>query len=115
LQSKPPTRAPRAILRIAAIAATVAVLASGCATETVKRGYLPGYSDGEVTDQTAGIRELWVGSWVAALAVGLLTWGLMLWCVAAYRKRALGTSGRGDARDVEVRRVGVEVPEDQKR
>ena len=73
--------------RAAAIAATVAVLASGCASDTVKRGYLPGYTDGEVTDQTAGIRELWVGSWVAALVVGIITWGLMLWCVAAYRKR----------------------------
>ena len=73
--------------RVAAVAAAVAVLAGGCATETVERGYLPGYSGGEVTDQTAGIRELWVGSWIAALGVGLLTWGLMLWCVAAYRKR----------------------------
>lgn len=87
MQSKPPTRAPRTILRMAAVAVGVAVLASGCASETVKRGYLPGYSDGEVTDKTAPIRELWVGSWVAALVVGIITWGLMLWCVAAYRKR----------------------------
>jgi cytochrome c oxidase subunit II len=87
LQSKPPTRAPRAILRATAIAVAVAVLASGCATDAVKRGYLPGYSDGEVTNQTEGIRHLWVGSWVAALFVGIITWGLMLWCVAAYRKR----------------------------
>ncbi|WP_425956864.1 cytochrome c oxidase subunit II [Xylanimonas sp. McL0601] len=87
MQSKPPTRAPRAILRATAIAAAVAVLASGCASDAVKRGYLPGYPDGEVTNQTEGIRHLWVGSWVAALIVGIITWGLMLWCVAAYRKR----------------------------
>nr|WP_245993411.1 cytochrome c oxidase subunit II [Xylanimonas allomyrinae] len=75
------------MLRVTALAVTVGVLASGCASDAVKRGYLPGYSDGEVTNQTAGLRQLWVGSWVAALAVGVITWGLMLWCVAAYRKR----------------------------
>ncbi|QAY71321.1 cytochrome c oxidase subunit II [Xylanimonas protaetiae] len=87
MQSKPPTRATRAILRATAVAGAVAVLASGCASDTVKRGYLPGYADGEVTNHTEGIASLWVGSWVAALAVGVITWGLMLWCVAAYRKR----------------------------
>ena len=62
-------------------------MASGCASETVQRGFLPGYSDGEVTDQTARITSLWNGSWIAALIVGVITWGLILWCVAAYRKR----------------------------
>ncbi|MCL1869560.1 MAG: cytochrome c oxidase subunit II [Promicromonosporaceae bacterium] len=87
MQSKPPTRTKRVILRATVVAGAVAVLASGCATDTVKRGYLPGYSDGQVTDKTHSITNLWVGSWVAALIVGLITWGLMLWCVAAYRKR----------------------------
>ncbi|PZR53783.1 cytochrome c oxidase subunit II [Xylanimonas oleitrophica] len=87
MQSKPPTRSTRAILRATAIAGAVAVLASGCASETIKRGYLPGYSDGEVTNHTERITQLWVGSWIAALAVGIITWGLILWCVAAYRKR----------------------------
>lgn len=77
----------RAILRATAIAGAVAVLASGCASDTVKRGYLPGYPDGEVTNHTQAIRSLWTGSWVAALIVGVITWGLMLWCIAAYRKR----------------------------
>ncbi len=63
------------------------MLASGCATETVQRGFLPGYTDGEVTNQTARITSLWNGSWIAALIVGIITWGLILWCVAAYRKR----------------------------
>lgn len=55
--------------------------------QEVRRGFLPGYPDGEVTDQTARITALWNGSWIAALAVGVLTWGLILWCVAVYRKR----------------------------
>ena len=40
-----------------------------------------------MTDQTGRITDLWVGSWIAALVVGVMIWGLMLWCVAAYRKR----------------------------
>ncbi|CAM3905487.1 aa3-type cytochrome oxidase subunit II [Isoptericola cucumis] len=87
MHSKSPTRTPRVILRATAIAGAVAVLASGCASDSVKRGYLPGYSDGEVTNQTERLTNLWVGSWIAALIVGVITWGLMLWCVAAYRKR----------------------------
>lgn len=87
MHSKPPTRTRRAILRASALAGAIAVLASGCASDTVQRGYLPGYSDGEVTNHTEKITTLWVGSWIAALAVGVITWGLILWCVAAYRKR----------------------------
>ena len=87
MHSKSPTRTPRVILRATAIAGAVAVLASGCASDSVKRGYLPGYSDGEVTNQTERLTNLWTGSWIAALIVGVITWGLMLWCVAAYRKR----------------------------
>ncbi|MBO0610842.1 cytochrome c oxidase subunit II [Myceligenerans salitolerans] len=87
MHSKPSTRTRRAALRASALAVVVAGLATGCASETVQRGYLPGYEDGEVTNQTADITQLWVGSWVAALAVGLITWGLILWCIAAYRKR----------------------------
>lgn len=59
---------------------------TGCADE-VWRGWMPGSSAHEVTNQTGRIVSLWRGSWVAALLVGILTWGLMLWCVAVYRKR----------------------------
>jgi cytochrome c oxidase subunit 2 len=63
-----------------------AVFLVGC-SDTVYRGWLPGDSSNEVTDHTARVASLWRGSWVAALLVGLLTWGLILWCVAVYRKR----------------------------
>jgi len=39
------------------------------------------------TDNADMILDLWVGSWIAALCVGLVTWGLMLWCMIAYRRR----------------------------
>ncbi|MBD8077559.1 cytochrome c oxidase subunit II [Cellulosimicrobium arenosum] len=87
MHSQSPSRTRRTILRATALAVAVAAVASGCASDTVQRGYLPGYDDGEVTDQTARITSLWTGSWIAALVVGVITWGLMLWCIAAYRKR----------------------------
>jgi cytochrome c oxidase subunit 2 len=39
------------------------------------------------TDNADMILDLWIGSWIAALAVGLITWGLLLWCMIAYRRR----------------------------
>ncbi len=33
------------------------------------------------------IKNLWDGSWIAAWAVGIVTWGLMLWAAFAYRRR----------------------------
>jgi cytochrome c oxidase subunit 2 len=71
---------------LAGLLGVAAVVLSGCSAQ-VQRGWLPGNSDAEITDQTGRITNLWVGSWIAALIVGLITWGLMLWCVAVYRKR----------------------------
>jgi len=81
-----PRRTRRPALKWAGLAAAVAVALSGCSAE-VERGWLPGSSENEITDQTGRIVSLWVGSWIAALIVGLITWGLILWCVAVYRKR----------------------------
>ncbi|HEY5247468.1 MAG TPA: cytochrome c oxidase subunit II [Dermatophilaceae bacterium] len=58
------------------------VALSGCSA-SAKRGFLPP----GVTDQTSRITNLWTGSWLAALGVGLLVWGLILWCVVAYRRK----------------------------
>jgi cytochrome c oxidase subunit II len=60
------------------------VLLTGCST-TLERGFLP--SDPGTTNQTERIMTLWNGSWIALLLVGALVWGLMLWCVVAYRRR----------------------------
>ncbi len=55
---------------------------AGCSAST-KRGFLP---EGVTTDADR-ITNLWNGAWVAALVVGVLVWGLILWCVVAFRKR----------------------------
>lgn len=41
-----------------------------------------------VTDRADNTLNLWIGSWIAALAVGVLVWGLIIWSIIAYRKRS---------------------------
>jgi cytochrome c oxidase subunit 2 len=45
-----------------------------------------GWPEG-ITEQAADMRELWTGSVIAALIVGILVWGLILYSVVAHRKR----------------------------
>ncbi|MET0915369.1 MAG: cytochrome c oxidase subunit II [Jiangellaceae bacterium] len=62
---------------------------TGCAAELVDqwgRGGLPA----PATDETPLVGNLWIGTWVAALAVGVLVWGLILWSAFAYRRRDVG-------------------------
>jgi cytochrome c oxidase subunit II len=87
LRSHEEIHAPRGRIRRGAallVAAAAALSLSGCADE-IKTGWLP--SDKGMTDQTGRIIDLWNGSWIAALAVGALVWGLTIWCIVAYRRR----------------------------
>ncbi|WP_369795243.1 cytochrome c oxidase subunit II [Cellulomonas sp. KRMCY2] len=81
-----PRRRRTGVVRLSALAVLVTLAMSGCSAQ-VQRGFLPGYDDGQVTNQTERITSLWTGSWIAALIIGALTWGLIIWCVAVYRKR----------------------------
>ena len=65
------------------LAAGLALTLTGCSSETVSRGFLPR----GVTSESERITELWNGSWITALIVGVLVWGLIAWCVVRYRKR----------------------------
>jgi cytochrome c oxidase subunit 2 len=56
---------------------------SGCSTEKMPAFGMPN----PITDQGHRVISLWKGSWVAAWIVGAGVWGLMGWCVVAYRKR----------------------------
>jgi cytochrome c oxidase subunit II len=40
------------------------------------------------TTQASLVVHLWQGSWIAAMAVGVLVWGLIVWTVIFHRKRA---------------------------
>jgi cytochrome c oxidase subunit II len=76
----PGTPVRRTLLGLAATAALLAL--SGC-SGAASRGFLP---KGVTTDGPR-VTSLWTGAWTAALLVGILVWGLTLWCVFAYRKR----------------------------
>ena len=75
-------RMKRRALISTGLAVACAVALSGCG-ESVKRGLLPQ----GVTSESGSIITFWNGSWLAALGVGVLVWGLILWCVVAYRRK----------------------------
>jgi cytochrome c oxidase subunit 2 len=71
--------------RVLAIASAGALLLTGC-SEQVQRGWLPNV-ERDTTNHTGSIQDLWVNSWIVVLLVGLLTWGLIIWSIIAYRRR----------------------------
>ena len=77
------------ITTITGLALAGALALTGCSPE-VQKGWLP--TERGTTNHTDLIMDLWVNSWIAALVVGIITWGLMIWCVVAYRRRK-GTVG----------------------
>lgn len=70
------------------IAAVIALVLAGCTTEQLN-GYLPGFEAGQpnVTTKTGMVSSLWVNSWIVLLLVGIVVWGLIIWCVVVYRRR----------------------------
>jgi cytochrome c oxidase subunit II len=77
------------ITSITGLALAGALVLTGCSSE-VEKGWLP--TERGTTNHTDRIMDLWVNSWIAALAVGIITWGLLVWCIIAYRRRK-GTVG----------------------
>lgn len=72
------------VARLAGLAAAVAGSATGCSAGDVLRwGWPPG-----VTPEAEQMRILWIWSAIAALAVGAVVWGLMLWATVFHRRRA---------------------------
>jgi cytochrome c oxidase subunit 2 len=71
---------------LAAAIPTLPLLAS-CSeqdAEAWKRGAMP---EG-ASDRSDAMITFWQWSWVAALAVGVLVWGLILYCVVRFRRRS---------------------------
>ena len=73
-------------MRRTALAVTVAALAvtlSGCSwQEALGLGWPKG-----ITPEAHANRELWVGSVIAALVVGVIVWALMFWSAAFHRRK----------------------------
>jgi cytochrome c oxidase subunit II len=66
-----------------ALAIGVVTLTAGCNSADVERLGLRN----PLTTQAKLTVALWQGSWIAALAVGAVVWGGILWAVIFYRKR----------------------------
>jgi cytochrome c oxidase subunit II len=69
---------PRAVL-----AAGLVIVTTGCDAKTVEQLGLRS----PITTQAKLIVNLWQGAWVAALCVGAVVWGGILWAVIFHRKR----------------------------
>ncbi len=69
---------------IALIASTAAVALSGCTANEAFFFNMPS----PATKEGVLMFDFWQGSWIAAWAVGIVTWGLMLWAAVAYRRRS---------------------------
>ena len=72
----------RRAVRVAAVAAVSGLALAGCQGQ-LSNGFLPE----AVSDSGRRVTDLWVGSWIAVLAVGAITWGLMLYAAIRFRKR----------------------------
>lgn len=66
-------------------AVTLPGLLSGCDVGEAFGGF--GWPREGITEDAHRMYDLWIGSVVAALVVGVLVWGLIFWCVIRYRKR----------------------------
>jgi cytochrome c oxidase subunit 2 len=76
------SRSGRALIGTAALALTGLAL-TGCTANEAFFFDLPEPASVEAPI----IQNLWNGSWIAAWAVGIVTWGLMIWAAIAYRRR----------------------------
>ncbi len=86
------TRARRRAVGLSAMSVVLTTLLAGCSINNIGAAFDGfGWPQGGITEQSERMYDLWVGSVVAALAVGFFVWGLIFWCVAAYRRK------RGDA------------------
>ncbi|MGW1200468.1 aa3-type cytochrome oxidase subunit II [Streptomyces sp. NPDC002536] len=77
--SRRPVR--RKLLQALAAGAVLAT-ATGCTSKDFPRLGMPT----PVTEEAPRILSLWQGSWAAALATGVLVWGLILWSVVFHRR-----------------------------
>ncbi|MDC5696708.1 cytochrome c oxidase subunit II [Intrasporangium calvum] len=68
--------------RVAGLATVSALALAGCQGQ-VSNGFMPQ----AISDSGERVTDLWVGSWIAVLAVGVITWGLMLYAAVRFRRR----------------------------
>lgn len=70
-------------LRVGVLSVIAALTLTGCEHGQFVNGFLPQ----GVTEGADRVTTLWVWSWIALFGVGFLVWGLIIWCMVAYRRR----------------------------
>jgi cytochrome c oxidase subunit II len=73
-------------LLVPAAAVVGTLLLTGCSQANKEQWKRLGLPVG-ASDRTEAMESLWIGAWIAALLVGVLVWGLILWASVRYRKR----------------------------
>ncbi|GEL25768.1 cytochrome c oxidase subunit II [Pseudonocardia sulfidoxydans NBRC 16205] len=98
----------RRAAKLAVLAAVVVPLTTGCSVDEVLRF---GWPEG-VTPQAHSMRTLWTWSAIAALIVGVITWGMMFWAVAFHRRKKGddGTAPRQTQYNLPVEIVFTVIP-----
>lgn len=66
------------------LAVAASLVLAGC-TAQEQGGFMPGETG--VTDLGDSIGTFWVNSWIVLLAIGFITWGLIIWATVVYRRR----------------------------
>lgn len=79
------TRVTAKKIALGAGVATAALVLSGCTANEAFFFDMPEPASAEAPI----IQNLWNGSWIAVWGVGILTWGLMIWSILAYRRRRI--------------------------
>jgi cytochrome c oxidase subunit 2 len=74
------------LARLAALGLLGVLTLAGCSMPN-NEFWRFGWPEG-ITEEATEMRELWTGSVIAALIVGFLVWGLILYSVVAHRKRS---------------------------
>ncbi|MBM6404061.1 cytochrome c oxidase subunit II [Phycicoccus sp. CSK15P-2] len=73
---------------VLALAGGLAVASlSGCASADLRGDVSTGWLPHAVTEGGERVTSLWIGAWIAAIGVGLLVIGLIVWCMVAYRRK----------------------------
>lgn len=81
---KVPKKAIARTLSAIAVAVSAVVALSACSREA-QQGFLAG-SPG-TTDHWDMVAGMWKTSWIVLLCVGVIVWGLIIFCVIVYRRR----------------------------
>ena len=74
----------RRAIGLTGVALPLPAVLAGC---TLEDAFYLGWPRTKPTDQSEMMMDLWIGSTVAALAVGVIVWALTFWCIVAYKKR----------------------------